>query len=150
KPVPVYFRQPGAAQPMATPMPLVQSLPVPEQQPVEQTPPPPAPRPQPVQAQPMQPQARPVYTPPQTPATFSLTKPLEGTLKFHERRFGIPVEHNYKLVDSDNKRIAFVDLSGVILNQVDRYLDQPVVVFGQVEKTKNGKLLIRAQSMRRR
>jgi hypothetical protein len=84
------------------------------------------------------------------PGDVTLSKLFEGTLTGTHSLLSPKRPYDWQLVDPDNKRIAYVDLSKLLIpDQIDNYAGHGVVVLGSLEAVKNSSdLVIHAEGLR--
>jgi hypothetical protein len=73
----------------------------------------------------------------------SLPRPFAGKFVSTRRPFTPRRPFDYALNDDANKRYAYLDVSKLLLTeQIESYLDRPVVVFGAAKATADGKDIV--------
>jgi hypothetical protein len=80
----------------------------------------------------------------------ALSKLFEGTLSGTRTLLSPRRPFDWQLVDADGKRIAYVDLSKLLLtDQIDNYAGHSVVVLGSLDSVKDSTdLVVRAEGLR--
>jgi len=87
---------------------------------------------------------------PIAPSDVALSKLFEGTLAGTRTLLSPKRPYDWQLVDADGKRIAYVDLSKLLItDQVENYAGHGVVVLGSLDTVKDSQdLVIRAEGLR--
>ncbi len=86
--------------------------------------------------------------PPGSPAT-DIPQYIEGRLERSSRIFGFKPKHKFELKIAGNRRIAWVDLSNVLVSSIATYEDRQVVIYGDILQTEGIEApLVRARTIR--
>lgn len=76
---------------------------------------------------------------------------MEGTLVRASRLFGFTPRYQWELKAAGNRRLAWVDLSGVLVSSLAEYEGKQVRIYGEVQTLQNGReQIIFARTMRLR
>jgi hypothetical protein len=99
---------------------------------------------------PSAPSTSPAPAPSAPSGDVALSKLFEGTLSGTRTLLSPRRPFDWQLVDADGKRIAYVDLSKLLLtDQIDNYAGHSVVVLGSLDSVKDSTdLVIRAEGLR--
>jgi hypothetical protein len=88
------------------------------------------------------------YTPPVGAPAVEIPRMIQGKLRRAGRVFGFKPKYKYELQSGTKKRIAWVDLSDVMVNSLSDYEFKQVVIYGDFESTDSDIPLVRAKTIR--
>ncbi len=92
-------------------------------------------------------EASPTIVPRGAPAV-DIPRMIQGKLRPANRVFGFAPKYRYELQSGTKKRIAWVDLSEVMVHSLSDYEFKQVIVYGEIVELSSGPPLVKAKTIR--